>query len=225
MKYFVVGFGLVVGLAVVSPRTALAADAREPAPAELDRPSQRSPRAGDEPEGFKQLAVEFNPLSLIIGRYSAQVEYLPVLHHGFVLNPHYDSVSFELTVSAAGEEYTYEEGFSGFGGEIGYRYYTGRNGPNGFFIGPSFLVGRYSTKGSELEEWDQKSFTSLGWAVDLGGQGVIGPGIVLGIGVGMQQTKNSINADQFGELPLSAEILVGSGVRPRFLLALGYAFD
>jgi len=226
MNKRIVSFVVVAALFPAFASTAYSQELREPTSAELDRGEARPPRMteGAEPR-FKRLAIEGNPLSLFIGRYSANVEFLPALHHAIVVNPHYDSVSFDtrLTVGTD-EELSYREGFSGFGAELGYRYYTGREGPNGFFVGPSFLFGFYDAR-SDIAGIEEKSFTSVGWAIDIGGQGVIGPGIVLGGGFGIQQTRNSINADQYGELPLAAEILVGSGVRPRFLFSIGYAFN
>lgn len=212
-----IAIGLVAGTASAEP-------ARQPLEAEQDRSSRLREREAESGE-FRPVAVELNPLSVIIGRYSLNVEILPARHHALVLNPHYDSFSFEPAVNAGGEDIAVTDGFSGYGAELGYRYYSGSRGPQGFFIGPSLLLGRYHAKQSDLTGSDEKSFTSVGWALDVGGQAIVGSGVVLGFGLGIQQTRNSVNADQFGELPLFAEALVGSGVRPRFLFSAGYAFD
>ena len=65
------------------------------------------------------------------------------------------------------------------------------------------------------------SFTTIGGALDIGGQAVIGPGVVIGGGFGLQYTEAS---KSFADLPLTAAILAGGGVRPRFLFSVGYSF-
>jgi hypothetical protein len=170
---------------------------------------------------MKRISLELNPLGALIGRYSVQVEWLPAMHHALVLNPHFDHVTADVGSGSA----QYSEAFTGFAGELGYRFYTGSKGPNGLFVGPSFLAGTYSTSvnstagGSTASA--STSFQSFGGALDIGGQAVIGPGIVVGGGFGLQYT--SVNAS-FNDLPLTASIIAGGGVRPRFLLSAGYAF-
>jgi hypothetical protein len=137
-----------------------------------------------------------------------------------VLNPHFDHVSANVSESINGTSASYSEGFTGFGGELGYRFYTGEKGANGFYVGPSLLVARYSTSvGGQSGE----SFSSIGAAVDAGGQWVIGPGVVVGFGFGLQYTSVSGDANTSG-LPLSAAVIAGNGIRPRTLLTVGYAF-
>ena len=82
-------------------------------------PATTPATAADRPVGetdkdreLRRVALELNPLSAIIGRYSLQVEYLPVAHHAAVLNPHFDHVTAEIT---AGGVTGYTEGFTGFG--------------------------------------------------------------------------------------------------------------
>ncbi|HVJ14465.1 MAG TPA: hypothetical protein VM686_03450 [Polyangiaceae bacterium] len=174
---------------------------------------------------FKSFAVEANPLGLFIGHYSVNVEWLPAMHHALVLNPHYDSVTAEVTVSdGTNSVATFEENFTGGGAELGYRYYTGRAGPNGFFVGPALLLGAYTASNSDFTGSEATSFSRVGFAVDIGGQAVIDPGFVIGGGFGLQRTWVNGVDDYSGELPLSAEVLVGSGVRPRFLFSMGGAF-
>ncbi len=189
-------------------------------PASATATTANEKRSDPEPKSLKTIGLELNPLAATIGRYSVQVEWMPLLHHAIVLNPHFDHVSADVT-SGAG---TYSEGFTGFGGELGYRFYTGQKGLNGFFVGPSFLFGTYSASadvsGPGVSS-NSTSFTTVGAALDVGGQAVIGPGILIGGGFGLQYTKAS---SDFGDLPLTASILAGGGVRPRFLLSAGYAF-
>ena len=165
---------------------------------------------------FKSLAVEINPLAASIGRYSIQGEWLPVEHQALVLNPHLDHVSTNVGFGGGA---TISDSFTGFGTELGYRYYTGSRGANGFFVGPSVLVAHYS----ESAAGQSTSFNSIGGAVDVGGQFLIGPGVIVGFGVGLQYTKNSLNGSTDG-LGFAASAIAGDGLRPRALLTVGYAF-
>jgi len=178
-------------------------------------PVQEAPN----PEDYKHISIVGNPLALSIGRYSAQIEWLPALHHALTLNPFYTHVSAgTLTINNQTEDLGT---FSGGGAELGYRYYTGNKGPNGFFVGPSVLFADYSQSGGGASS---TSFTSVGGAIDIGGQGVIGPGIVIGGGFGLQWTKNSKDYNDTSDLNWASAIIAGGGTRPRFLFSVGYAF-
>lgn len=183
----------------------------------------------DKPSEHKRWSIELNPLALTIGRYSVQGEFMPAVHHAITLNPFYTHAP--VTMTANGKEVDLGS-LNGFGGELGYRFYTGTKGPNGFFIGPSLIFASYSQSMSQqvttapgvtATAKGSDSFTSYGAALDLGGQAVIGPGVVVGGGFGLQYTKTSkdINTDN---LNLASAIIAGGGVRPRFMASVGYAF-
>ncbi len=168
---------------------------------------------------YKHFSIVANPLALSIGRYSIQGEWLPALHHALTLNPFYTHASAgTLTVNGDTEDLGT---FSGGGAEFGYRFYTGSKGPNGFFVGPSFLIADYSQSGGGEPS---VSFTSVGAAFDIGGQGVVGPGIVIGGGFGLQATKNSKDFGSTSDLNFASAVIAGGGIRPRFLFHIGYAF-
>src|ERR1700727_2898234 len=80
----------------------------------------------DEGVPFKSVALQGNPLGLIIGRYSADLEYLPAPHHALHLAP----VGYFAIPGVADE-------LVGGGAELGYRWYCGLYGPHGFFLGAS----------------------------------------------------------------------------------------
>lgn len=176
----------------------------------VDRPEKGS--------DFHPFSIEANPAALAISRYSLQAEWAFAPHHALVINPQYTNLTADVTASSGGTSVTYAEEFSGFGGELGYRFYTGERGMNGLFVGVSALGGAYRAQ-SPLAD---KSFTSFGGAVDVGWQAIVGPGIVLGVGGGLQYTQAS---EDFLDLPLSAAVIAGSGVRPRLLFSVGYAFE
>jgi len=211
----------VLGLATQS---ALAAESDAEAPP-ADAPPAAAPpgavlvpiaEAQPEPEP-KHFNIMLNPLGFFIGRYSIQAEYLPLLHHAITLTPFYTHAPVKVTEN--GQEVDLGS-LNGGGAELGYRFYTGKKGPNGFFVGPSFLFGSYSSSQTGAAN---QSFTSVGGAIDFGGQAVVGPGITIGGGFGIQYTKTSedINTEN---LNLASAIIAGGGTRPRFLFSVGYAF-
>ena len=185
-------------------------------------PAEKPQADADEPE-LKRISLELNPVGLAIGRYSIQGEYMLARHHAVTLNPFYAHAP--VTVTVGGKDVD-AGSLNGFGGELGYRFYTGSKGANGFFVGPSVLFASYSQSGgvaTTAASASSDSFTSVGGALDLGGQFIIGPGVVVGFGAGLQYTKTSQDIDT-ANLNLASAVIAGGGVRPRLLLAVGYSF-
>ncbi|HKO50379.1 MAG TPA: hypothetical protein VJV79_21800 [Polyangiaceae bacterium] len=196
-------------------------DSEAPPPAAAPAPPPGAvlvPIAAPEPE-FKPFAIIANPLALLMGRYSLQGEYMPAMHHAITLNPFYNHTPVKVTDVSTGAEYD-AGSLNGFGAELGYKFYTGKKGANGFFVGPSILFGSYS---NSMTGRPDTSFTSVGGALDIGGQAIIGGGFVIGGGFGLQWTKTSeeIPTEQ---LNLTSAAIAGGGTRPRFLFTIGYAF-
>jgi hypothetical protein len=225
--------GAIAGV-TLSPVVAQAADDNAPATPVVVQMPDGTYRQGyavpaqaavPEPEP-KQFALTANPLNFTIGRYGLNFEYQPTLHHGVIVSPHYDHVSADIDGSTIDENGNlvsarWNNSFSGFGAEIGYRFYSGSKGFNGFFAGPSLLLATYSSSGDLLGNNVSTSFTSIGWAWEVGGQAQLGGGFIIGGGGGMQYTKVS---KDMGDLPFSAAVIAGGGWRPRVLLNIGYAF-
>jgi len=194
-------------------------------PVQKDQAAAAEPKKDKDDLPMKHVAIEANPFGLLIGHYSAQLELMPWRHHAFVINPHFDHVSSDVSTSGGGTTATYTEAFTGFGTELGYRFYTGKTGMTGFYIGPSVLLGTYTASADSAftgsgSQSSSISFQQVGGALDIGGQAVVGPGIVIGAGFGLQYT--AVN-QSFQDLPLTASILAGGGIRPRFLFSIGYA--
>ncbi len=99
----------------------------QPAPAPAAIPDKKT-KDDDDEEELKRIAITLNPLSLILTRIGVNVEYLPARHHAIIVNPYFQSIG-------TGEGVT-ETKYTNFGGELGYRFYTGNRGANGFFVGP-----------------------------------------------------------------------------------------
>ena len=202
--------------ATAAPADAPTAATPAPAPAAAAKPvdaDKPKPKDQDE-EDFKNIAITANPLSLILMRVGVNVELLPTKHHAIVVNPYFQSIS----VGSGGNETSY----TNFGGELGYHFYTGERGANGFFIGPSLLVQQMSstaksTVGGQTTEANA-SITVYGAALDLGGQHVTKGGFTIGAGVGAQYLTAS------NTTTATSSTVKVSGVLPRFLLTVGYSF-
>lgn len=188
---------------------------------------------GEESEVSRRFSLELNPLAVFVGRYSLTGEVLVSRHHGIVVTPYV----VHGTVDPDTNAYDYDIGddavLNGWGGEIGYRYYFDK-GLNGPYAGISALVGRYvwsgthydSSSGEKAEATRSDLATmSIGGALDVGYETVIGPGFVVGGGLGLQYTvateERAIPFDRFAS-PALASCL--EGFCPRFLLTVGYAF-
>lgn len=172
-------------------------------------------RATDKPGKYNPFAIEWSPLGIISGgRLSLNLEWAPVTHNVIVVSPHIVRTSVDI---ATDSDTTAQHTFTGFGGELGYRYYTGRRGMNGVFIGPSFIAGVYN---GSLPAGDQ-AFTDVGIALDVGVHEIVWNHLVIGGGVGVEYLHVS---HDFHDLPSAPAQIASSGVKPRLLMEIGYGF-
>jgi hypothetical protein len=224
----VAGAGLTAVLATTAPvaaATETPATVASPAPP----PSTAPPPADtavdvvlrETPPPRRIVALEFNPLPLIIGKVSLNVVITPVDHHALVLCPFYVSTSTWpiYTYSDQGTSTQLpQQTFSGFGGEIGYRYYTGLGGPRGFFVGPSFIIAAMSAKAQDGSITDYLDF---GGALDVGYELLVMDTVALSLGAGAQYTApdKTIPSQQF-----PADIYANGKLAPRALASIGWAF-
>ena len=169
----------------------------------------------------KQVALTFNPLNLLIGRYGFNFEYQPVPHHGIIVTPHYDHLSGGMGTDGCNTNCS--STLNGGGVELGYRYYFGEQGFDGFFLGPSLIVTQHRltyedppTKSSYVD------FTGVGGAFDVGWQRQLGH-FIIGGSVGIQYTRTKrLNLGEGEDILIS---LNADGlVLPRLAFNLGYAF-
>jgi hypothetical protein len=172
----------------------------------------------DESTPFKSVALEGNPLGLIIGRYSADLEYLPAPHHALHLTP----VGYFALPGTSDE-------LVGFGAETGYRWYSSADGPQGLFVGASFIALslRYlhaATEGVAFDSPEDTSYVQLGGALDVGYQLVFLGNFAVGAGAGVQITADTTRPQFEYESHPWHDLLYGSGVRPRALVSVGTAF-
>ncbi|MEI7893002.1 MAG: DUF3575 domain-containing protein [Myxococcales bacterium] len=158
----------------------------------------------------RRVALSWNPLTLHLEHYGANVEVLVASHHALVLSPFY---AWTRTNADSNNNV-----FRGIGGELGYRWYEGHDGPRGFFLGPSVLLGSYTAVpkvGSSVPFWN------FGLAVDVGYQALVADRWVVGLGAGLQYT---IPTETFPQQELPASVVAIRGLRPRLLVSLGAAF-
>jgi hypothetical protein len=174
---------------------------------------------------FKSVAIEGNPLGVVIGRYSADLEYLPVPHHALHLTP----VGYYALPGVADE-------LIGGGAELGYRWYSGEYGPHGIFVGASVIALsleyiHHAAPGVPMDRSDDTTYVQLGGALDAGYQVIALGNLAVCAGVGAQYTVDTTTNFQSLTQPHFEftvhpwhDFFFGEGLRPRALLSVGAAF-
>jgi hypothetical protein len=188
-----------------------------PEPARAEPPPPVDVLVKEEPPERRVVALEWNPVGLLYDRISASLEIVPVSHHGLVLTPYY----FDSSTAAFETENLVQvpsQRFRGFGGEIGYRYYTGLGGPRGFFVGPSLILAWVQATAGD---GTQISLSDYGIAVDMGYEALVADNWVVALGIGADYTFTSRSLP---EQQWPANAYANCGFHPRPLVSLGYAF-
>lgn len=174
----------------------------------------------------RPVALTVNPLGFIIQRYGGNVEWSFARHHALAVSGYVQSTPVELVRPFAGElEITDKKASPGFGGELGYRLYSGKRGADGVFIGGSFVampvayprVGAINLATTQASV-DLARIYGFGGAVDIGAQTVTSFGLTIGGGVGA-----SFLAYDYPDDPLRLPYALPN-VLPRLLLQTGYSF-
>ncbi|MDP8999233.1 MAG: hypothetical protein M3O46_03890 [Myxococcota bacterium] len=155
-------------------------------------------------------AVGFNPLAVIIGRYSADLERLVTPDFALLLNIHGDYASRVVPSM----EYGGSAPVWGFGAEIGCRWFTAGRGMHGFFMGSSLVAGWYS-----IDYYGRRfGLPGIGPALDMGGQVELGRSAFLGFGGGMQYLWTSRYPV---DIASGLSWVMGAGINTRVLLTIG----
>lgn len=195
-----------------APTAEAPAEAPAEASAEVDDEGQPLPK-------LKRVAITANPLSILVGRWSVNFEFLPARHHAIIVVPSLWTMS---ATSNFGSDKT-ESSFRYLGGELGYHFYTGNRGANGFFVGPSLVYMNMKvtdTVTNSAGTTEASASSSLyGVALDIGGQHVWKNGFTIGGGGGLMWVK--VKDDTKGTSEPSVKV---SGTLPRFLFTIGYSF-
>jgi Protein of unknown function (DUF3575) len=194
-----------------------------PREAHADPPGPVDVTVHDEPPPRRYVSVAWNPVPLLmLGKVSFDVVITPTDHHALVLSPFYVSTAtvpiFIDDSNGGPTQQLPQQTFSGWGGEIGYRYYFGHAGPRGFFLGASFIIGAFNASaqnGTSTSYWD------FGGAIDAGYQMLVADRVVLAAGLGLQYTATdkSIPSQEW-----PANIYANDRLNPRLLLSIGWAF-
>lgn len=167
------------------------------------------------------VVVEWNPLPLVtIGKLSANAVLTPGDHHAFVLSPFYawtTTAPIDAVDGAGNHTKLPEQEFSGFGAELGYRYYLGAGGARGMFLGPSLILGSFAAR---AQDGSKTPYLEYGVAADVGYQALVADRLSLSLGAGLQLAapSKSIPDQQF-----PAWIYANRRVSPRLLFSIGWA--
>jgi hypothetical protein len=206
-------------LALALAATTLDARAQEDGADRPPRPSAPQPTR----DKLRRITLTTNPLAMIMGRYGANAEVLPARHHAIVVSAYVQSFSMTM-VSALVPEYQDRLGdtsVSGAGGELGYRFYSGRTGADGLFVGPSFVVMplAYPRLDARSLMVELSPFYATGAALDVGAQVVTRWGFTVGGGAGAMLLAYNIPDD-----PQRLPLTFTPRVLPRLLFTAGWSF-
>ncbi|HEY2510676.1 MAG TPA: hypothetical protein VGI39_07465, partial [Polyangiaceae bacterium] len=139
---------MAVAVASATPSIASAADpgpgpaaASQPAPVPAATVAPAPPSEPSFPgvnrywidDHLRHFAINLNPAALMVGRFSLDLQVIPIKHHAFVVTPFYTSTGNPPFPP------TDIHSVQGAGFEAGYHFYGGDRGPNGFFVGPGFI--------------------------------------------------------------------------------------
>ena len=206
-------FFITIGIALVSASADAATESNEKGNARQD-------------DTRRPVALTINPLAFVIQRYGGNVEWSFARHHALVTSAYVQSVPVEMVRPFAGEVTIEDKSATpGFGGELGYRLYSGKRGADGLFIGGSFLampvayprLSAFSASTGRATV-ELARIYGFGGALDVGAQTITSFGLTIGGGVGA-----SFLAYDFPNDPSRLPYALPS-VLPRLLLQTGYAF-
>jgi hypothetical protein len=173
------------------------------------------------PPARRVLAIEWNPLAAAtLHRWSANVIFAPFEHHALILSPlHAYARTYPINLyDDEGDPLLLPvQRFYGWGGELGYRYYTGRGGLRGLFLGPSLFsdwMTVYAQNGAAT------SYIYYGLAADVGYQVLLCDRVSLSVGGGVQYGRPDKDIPKQG---FFAKYYANSMFAPRWLVSIGWA--
>lgn len=187
----------------------------------------------------RAFTVTLNPLAAAVARFGGNVEISPGPHHALVGSGYVQTFPAWMIRDLTGIEELDGRTTAAFGGEFGYRYYTGRRGSDGFFVGPSAIVmplayprleagtvgrlvmapNRDGAAQVMRGAVELEPFYAFGAALDVGVQKVMRSGFTIGGGLGVGYITYDVPADS---LPIPSKYKMN--VVPRVLFAAGWAF-
>ena len=204
---------------VAGPSSSLAATAEEPWPVTSTGAVDVALREPAPPRRY--LALELNPLAgLALHRWGGNIILAPLEHHAIIVNPyHAYARTFPINL--------YDDNgnpiklpvqfFNGWGAELGYRYYTGRGGLRGLFLGPSVFADWMTAK---AQDGSETKYVYYGVAADVGYQALITDRVSLSFGAGLQYGLPNRDIPRQG---FQAKYYANPILLPRLLISIGWA--
>lgn len=214
------------GLATARTEDHLSPTSHPPTTSDTFLAPQDRDRAASDGEPIRhRVALTLNPLPLVVGRYGANVEVMLASHHAAIASAFVQTYSRALVHALVPQVDTASLPSPLVGGELGYRLYSGSDGPTGFFAGPSFVVMpfAYPHVGNDLRA-ELVSFETYGAALDVGAQAVVAGGLTIGGGVGIEYLAYNPPASIAPPPGVSVPSYPEPHVLPRVLFAAGWAF-
>jgi hypothetical protein len=173
----------------------------------------------------RRLTATLNPLPIVAGRYGLNVELVPFRHHAIVASGFVQTFTPAMLRLFVPENVANQGADTKVGGELGYRFYSGREGAHGLFAGLSGVAMPIAyPRVTEALRAEVVSFHAYGGALDLGAQAILGSGLTIGGGIGVMYLAYapppSVQVPPGVSVPTFPEIHVS----PRVLLAAGWSF-
>jgi len=169
--------------------------------------------------------LTLNPLALAIGRYGANAEYVLARHHALTASGYLQTFPQAILKRLLPDMPLGDGPQSRLGGEVGYRLYSGTDGPTGVFVGPSLVAMPLAAPRLASDYRPEVvAFMAYGGSLDVGVQAVVGPGFTIGGGVGVMALAYSPPASATPPTGLELPSYPEPHVLPRLLFAAGWAF-
>ena len=179
----------------------------------------------------RRLVVAVAPLAPVGGRWGGSVEWLAAPHHALAGSLAWVDVEPACCRARPGgwSPGPNASRIHGAAVELGYRYYSARDRPAGFFLAPSLVLFR---GGGRIEAEPVGAIGQVGLAVDAGAQVILFERVVLGAGLGLQAVHSDREIETGFETSDATPVLfppppdryLRSHVAPRLTASLGVAF-
>ncbi|MBX3226234.1 MAG: hypothetical protein KIT84_28320 [Labilithrix sp.] len=202
----------------------------EPAPAPVQAPvlvaHDTDKVIAPPPDPLRRFTVGINPLPIIAGRYGVNVEVLPFRHHAIVGTAFYQTFTPRMLEVLMPSVVDVSRGADArFGGELGYRVYSGDRGAHGFFAGVSGVAMPLALPRLTPDfRSEVVSFHAFGGALDVGVQVQTSWGFTVGGGIGAMYL--AYDPPRSATPPPGAPNVnvTAPHVLPRLLLSAGWSF-
>jgi hypothetical protein len=169
----------------------------------------------------RYVALEINPLAgLALHRWGGDIIIAPLEHHAIIVNPFHASAQtypINLYDDNGNPIKLPVQQFSGWGAELGYRYYSGRGGLRGLFLGPSLFADWMTVN---AQDGSQTKYIYYGVAADVGYQALITDRVSLSVGAGLQYGLPNKDLPRQG---FQAKYYANPILLPRLLISIGWA--